>query len=285
MNIFQTLQYRFKHANIVEKFIYINVAVFILIFVVNTFGYLFQSSTNFIVNWFTMPASFDAFITKPWTIITYGFVHARFIHILSNLIALYFIGNLFVGYFTEKQFITFYFLGTFFGGFICLLSYNYFPVFRNDNSINILLGASAGVSAIFAGIATYIPNYQLKIPLIGFIKLWYLAAIWVALDVIQIPAGNAGGHLAHIGGAIFGFFYVNQASNIKIDIFSKIATFFASKKKPLKTVHKTKKARKTNTEPHRNQEKIDHILDKISKSGYDTLTKEEKAFLFQQGNK
>ena len=285
MDIINNLKYRFKNAGIVEQLIYANLAVFLLVFITNTFGFLFQADTNFLVEWFSLPANFNEFLSKPWTIVTYGFLHTSFLHILLNLVALYYIGHLFKQYFTPKQLLNFYLLGTVFGGAIFIASYNFFPALQRVADHSVLLGASAGISAIFIGIATYIPNYELKFPLIGYVKLWILAIIWIAIDIIQIPAGNAGGHLAHIGGAIFGFFYVNQASNIKIDIFSKIATFFASKKKPLKTVHKTKKARKTNTEPHRNQEKIDHILDKISKSGYDTLTKEEKAFLFQQGNK
>lgn len=283
MSLLQNLQTKFKYANIVEKFISINVAVFVLIFIFNTLGYLFQSNGS-IANWFILPATFEGFITKPWTIISYGFVHVNFIHILMNLISLYFIGNLFVNYFTPKQFISFYLLGTLFGGIVFLLSYNLFPVFANDVSNSYLLGASAGVSAIFIGLATYIPNYQFKIPLIGFVKLWHLAVIWVALDVIQIPTGNAGGRLAHIGGALFGFLYVSQASNTEIAIWSKISSFFTSKKNPLKTVYKSKKAApKKQANTTYKQEKINQILDKISKSGYDTLSKEEKDFLFKQG--
>ena len=283
MSIIQKLQNKFKYANIVEKIISINVAVFVLIFIFNTLGFLFKANGS-VVDWFILPATFEGFISKPWSIITYGFVHVDFIHILMNLISLYFIGNLFVNYFTPKQFISFYILGTLFGGIVFLLSYNFFPAFSNDVSNSVLLGASAGVSAIFIGLATYIPNYQFKIPLLGFVKIWHLAAIWVALDVIQIPVGNAGGRLAHIGGALFGFLYVSQASNVKIDILSKISSFFTSKKKPLKTVYKSKK---TTTKKQANttykQQKINVILDKISKSGYDTLSQEEKDFLFKQG--
>lgn len=283
MSFINNIQTRFRQANIVEKFISINLAVFILLFVFNTIGFLFQTN-NAIVNWFILPATLDEFLFKPWTIITYGFVHIEFLHILMNLISLYYIGNLFIQYFTPKQFITFYVLGTFFGGLIFMLSYNFFPAFKNDITNSALLGASAGVSAIFIGIATYIPNYQFKIPLIGYVKLWYLAAIWVALDIIQIPAGNAGGRLAHIGGALFGFLYVSQASNIDIAVWPKIKSFFTAKQKPLKTVYKSKKKTvKKQTNTTYKQQKINAILDKISKSGYDTLSQEEKDFLFKQG--
>jgi len=283
MSFINNIKTRFKQANIVEKFITINLTIFLLIFLLNTLGFLFQTN-NSVVNWFILPATLDGFITKPWTIITYGFVHVDFLHILMNLISLYFVGNLFINYFTPKQFISFYILGTLFGGLVFILSYNFFPAFASDVSNSVLLGASAGVSAIFIGIATHIPNHQFKIPLIGFIKLWHLAAVWIVLDIIQIPAGNAGGHLAHIGGALFGFLYVHQASKSELNIWDKIAHFFASKKRPLKTVYKSKKTdskKKSNTTYK--QQKINVILDKISKSGYDTLSKDEKDFLFKQG--
>ena len=284
MNILDNLKYRFKNAGIVEQFIYVNLAVFLLVFISNTFGFLFQSNSNLLVNWFALPANFDDFISKPWTIITYGFLHTSFLHILLNLIALFYIGHLFQQYFTAKQLINFYLLGTLFGGIIFVASYNFFPALQQTAHNSVVLGASAGISAIFIGIATYIPNYELKFPLIGFVKLWILAAFWIAIDIIQIPAGNAGGHLAHIGGALFGFLYVTQASNKELNILKPFKKFFQKKEKPLKTAYKSgKKTSKTSRKKSTNQQEIDVILDKISKSGYDTLTKSEKDFLFKQG--
>lgn len=284
MNILDNLKYRFKHAGVVEKLIYVNLAVFLLVFITNTFSFLFQSKTNFIVEWFALPANFNDFITKPWTLITYGFLHTSFLHILLNLIALFYVGYLFQQYFTTKQLLSFYLLGTVFGGIIFITSYNFFPALQNVAHNSVLLGASAGISAIFIGIATYMPNYELKFPLIGFVKLWVLACIWVAIDIIQIPAGNAGGHLAHIGGALFGFFYVRSASNKELYIFESIKKFFAKKEPKLKTVYKSgNKTPKKSANKTQNQQDIDAILDKISKSGYDTLSKSEKEFLFKQG--
>ena len=288
MNILDNLKYRFKNAGIVEQLIYVNLAVFLLVFISNTFGFLFKSNSNFFIEWFALPANFDEFLSKPWTIVTYGFLHARFLHILLNLIALFFIGNLFKQYFTSKQLLNFYFLGTVFGGIVFISSYNFFPGLQSVANNSVLLGASAGISAIFIGIATYMPNYEIKFPLIGFVKLWILAFIWVAIDIIQIPAGNAGGHLAHIGGAIFGFLYVSSASNKELGIFKSFRSIFNKKERPLKTVYKSGKKTSTSrfsSNKTNNQREIDSILDKISKSGYDTLTKEEKEFLFKQGKK
>lgn len=275
MNILDTLKYRFKNSGIVEQLIYVNLAIYLLVCILNILGFLFRLNTNLIVEWFSLPANFDDFLLKPWTIISYGFIHTSFIHIVSNLFALFYIGHLFKEYFTSKQVLIFYVLGTLFGGIIFIASYNFFPALQQVADNSILLGASAGISAIFVGSATYIPNYELKIPLIGYVKLWKLAAIWVAVDILQIPVSNAGGHLAHIGGALFGFLYVIKLTNKKL---------FIKKEKPLKTVYKSaKKPVSKVPEKNINEQKVNVILDKISKFGYDTLTQKEKEFLFKQG--
>ncbi len=282
MSILEDIKYRYKKGSIVEKLIYINIAIFLATLLFSVFQSLYKGDANWIINWFSLDANYTSFLTKPWTIITYGFMHDGFLHILFNLITLFFIGNLFIEYFTEKQLLTFYLLGTFFGGLLYLISQNYFPLFEGKSSV--LVGASAGISAIFIGVATYIPNYQLKIRFIGFVKLWYLAAIWVGLDILGLAGNNAGGHFAHLGGTLFGFLYVSQSSNKELDILGKISSLFKTKRKPLKTVYKSPKKKQNQKENTSiNQQQIDSILDKISKSGYDTLTKTEKDFLFKQG--
>jgi membrane associated rhomboid family serine protease len=282
MNIIQEIKNRYITGNIIEKLIFINIGVFVFALLLTVFSRLYNGEGNFIVNWFSLDDNFTSMFTKPWSIISYGFLHGGFLHILFNLIGLYFIGNLFLQYFSEKQLLSFYLLGTFFGGILYLLSQNYFPLFEGKRTY--LVGASAGVSAIFVGVATHIPNYQLKIRFIGYVKLWYLAAIWVGLDVLGLVGTNAGGNFAHLGGALFGFLYVKRASNKEITVFDSIGNLFKKKEKPLKTVYKSAEKKKQ-TQTNLNQEQIDKILDKISKSGYDTLTKLEKEFLFKQGKK
>lgn len=284
MSFIDTLKNRYSNGNIVDKLIYINIAIFVLTLVISTFQGLYKGNINWLVEWFSLDDDYSSLLKKPWSIITYGFLHADFLHILMNLIVLHFIGNLFVEYFTQKQLLSFYILGTFFGGLLFIFSQNYFPLFEGKSSL--LVGASAGISAIFIGIATYMPNYQLKLRFIGFVKLWYLAAIWIALDVIALVGDNAGGHFAHLGGSLFGFLYVTKASNKEINIFNGILSIFKTKRKPLKTVYKSPKKTTNNTKnTDLTQQQIDAILDKISKSGYDTLTKTEKEFLFRQGKK
>ena len=282
MNNLKNLKSKFDSGTIVEKLIYINIFIFLFTLFISVFQDLFKNDTNFLIQWFSLDASTDSLFTKPWYLISYGFLHEGFIHIIFNLIALYFIGNLFIDYFTQKQLFTFYLLGTFFGGLFYLFSQNYFPLFEGKTTT--LIGASAGISTIFIGISTYMPNFELKIRFIGFVKLWYLAAIWVSLDVLGLTGENAGGHFAHLGGSIFGFLYINKVMNRKFNIFKKLFSIFTPKKKPLKTVYKSTNNTKTNSNTKDfTQKKIDIILDKISKSGYDTLTKEEKEILFKQG--
>jgi membrane associated rhomboid family serine protease len=282
MGFIETLKNKYKTGTIIEKLIYLNIAIFLLTLLITVFQGLYKGEQNFLMQWFSLDNSLDTYLTKPWSILSYGFLHADFLHLIFNMITLYFIGNLFIQYFTEKQALTFYLLGTLFGGLLYVISQNYFPLFEGVNTT--LVGASAGISAIFIGIAAYIPNYQIKIRFIGFVKFWHLAAIWLAFDIIGLIGANAGGSFSHLGGSLFGYLYVRQASNKKVNFSSIFLAFFKKKEKPLKTVHKSAK-RKQNTVKNSspNQQQIDGILDKISKSGYDTLTKTEKEFLFKQG--
>ena len=284
MSFIDTIKYKYKTGSIIEKLIYLNVVIFGLTLFITVFQGLYKGQQNFLVQWFALDDNLDKFLTKPWSIISYGFLHADFVHLIFNMITLYFIGNLFIQYFSQKQALTFYILGTLFGGILYVLSQNYFPLFEGMNSS--LVGASAGISAIFIGIATYMPNYQIKIRFIGFVKFWHLAVIWLSFDVLGLIGANAGGSFSHLGGSLFGFLYVNQASNKKINLSGIFTSFFKRKEKTLKTVHKSAKRKQNTTKTSApNQEQIDSILDKISKSGYDTLTKTEKEFLFKQGKR
>ncbi|WP_317194008.1 rhomboid family intramembrane serine protease [Aquimarina mytili] len=250
------------------------------------------------MDWFTFPKQFDSYLTKPWSVITYAFLHAGIWHIASNMIILYFSGRYFVTYLSGKRVLTVYFLGAIFGAFLYMISYNFFPAFSGTGNIP-LVGASASVMAILIAVATYIPYMTVRLMFLGSIKFWWIAAFFVILDIVQIPAGNAGGHIAHLGGALFGYLYAVQLKKgndigawFEKIMDSLIRLFKPGKKKsPLKTVHKSKTYKKTpkkakpssakNKNP--NQARIDAILDKISKSGYDSLTKEEKDFLFKAG--
>jgi membrane associated rhomboid family serine protease len=283
MGVVDDLKYRFNTGTIVQKLIYVNIAIFFIALLSN----LFKTTAielSFIDKWFALDSNFDKVIFKPWTIISYGFLHSGFIHLLFNMIALYFIGNLFIQYFTQKQLLNFYILGTLFGGLLFIVSQSYLPLFQDKNPS--LVGASAGIYAILIGIATYMPNFEVNIRFIGFVKLKYIAYIFIGISLAGMIGANAGGNFAHLGGALFGFLYVNQASNKDISIWDNFLALFKRKQKPLRTVYKSKTRNKsTDNNNDANQQKIDAILDKISKSGYNALSKVEKEFLFKQGKK
>jgi hypothetical protein len=178
----------------------------------------------------------------------------------------------------------YYFAGIVFGGLIFQLSYNYLPVLKSTNSL--LVGASAGVMSILSGLATLIPNYSLRFQFIGFIKLKYILFFVLVLDLLQMPMGNAGGHLAHLGGAFIGFLMTLNFVNNGITVPKNSLNRPKVKRKNLRTVHKNENpSRYVAQIKNEEQKKIDQILDKISKSGYDALSSEEKQFLFDTGKK
>ncbi|WP_421809766.1 rhomboid family intramembrane serine protease [Flagellimonas sp.] len=279
------LQYQFARLNIAEKLIAINVLIFIL-------DGLSTALLGYSVSqWFHLPKDFLEFFGQPWSLITYSFFHAGLGHIFWNMLMLYFTGRIFLNLFDNQRFLNVYFLGVIIGGIVFLLSYNIFPTLLNTNTA--LIGASAGVTAVLIFICAYIPNQEVRV-IFFTIKLWYVGVFFVLVDLIQIPyGGNVGGRLAHLGGALLGYVYARQLLNGK-DIgvgFTRfreaIAQLFKprEKKAPMKTVYKkdTSGKRSGDYDKMARQKKIDSILDKISKSGYESLSKEEKDFLFKAG--
>ncbi len=296
MSAADKIRYKLQTASVVEKLIALNVFFFLLFFVAKTIAFLFNWESDFLLEWFVFPKEPGEYLFKPWSIITYSFLHSGIWHILSNMLILYYSGIYFLTYFSAKKLLNFYFLGVIIGALVYMLSYNLFPAFQGTGK-SYLLGASAGVMSVLVGIATHVPNLRIRLIIIGSIKFWYIAAFFVALDIIQIPISNAGGHLAHLGGALFGYVYASQlgkgndiASGFEkaIDWFTGL---FETNKRPkaqMRTVYKKagKPVAKSTTvkfSKSEKQQRIDSILDKISKSGYDSLTKEEKDFLFDAG--
>ncbi len=282
------LSYQFKQASIVTKLIIINVVLF---FVIYLGAFFFKLSANTFVSWFALPASISSFITQPWSILSYAFLHGGFWHVFWNMYLLYWFGGYVLNLFTSKRFLTIYLLGAISGGLMYMLAYNLFPVFNNVQGT--LIGASAAVLAIVIFIATYTPFAEVRIFMFR-IKLWQFGLAMVLIDLVMLPSsGNAGGLLAHLGGALFGFVYASQlkkGNDIGIwfeSIMDRVANLFKPRKdRPFTKVHRSKKNQKSNretTSQAAHQKKIDAILDKIGKSGYDSLTKAEKDFLFKAG--
>jgi membrane associated rhomboid family serine protease len=250
----------------------------------NVLFFLFNIPSSAYMDWLQLSPNLGTFITRPWTFLTYSFIHSGFFHLLWNMVLLFYAGRLLLNLFPDRIFINNYFLGVISGGLIFIGSYALFPVFAGTYPP--MVGASAGVMAVFIFICTYTPNQEIRFFFVN-LKLKYLGLAFFFLDVIQIPYGNAGGHLAHIGGAVLGFFYARQ-----LGVGRDIGTGFENvwqavfKRKYLKTVYRAPQNKSTTTkksDDSNHQNKIDAILDKISKSGYDSLSKEEKDYLFRTG--
>ena len=278
---FNNLKEHLKNSTIVDQFIYINLIVFVLAFMVNTVAFLNNQQSNFIIDYFALSKDDSIYFYKPYTFISYGFLHIGFIHLLFNLIALYYLGNLFLNFFSKKQFVIYYILGSVFGGILFVISYHYFPVFKNNQGV--LLGASASISALLVGLATHAPNYEINLRFIGFVKIWKLTLAYIILTIILIPNGNAGGQIAHLGGAFIGYlltlYFANQKEKPYKKSHSNLKMIYKAKEKSDDfglSVHQKKII---------HQRKVDAILDKISKSGYDSLTKTERDFLANASKK
>ena len=286
MNLLDNLRYRIATFSIAEKIILINVLCFVLPMLLNTIFFLLKIPSGVYMNWLQLSPKFDTFITRPWTLISYSFIHSGFFHLLWNMLLLFYSGRLLLNLFSDKIFINNYFLGVIAGGIIFVLSYSLFPVFKGTYPP--MIGASAGVMSVFIFICTYTPEQEIRVLFFN-VKLKYIGIVFFFFDVIQIPYGNAGGHLAHIGGALLGFSYARQLVNGR-DFgsgFEKVWQYLIIKKQ-LKTVYKSpnkERFNKANKNGDNSQIKIDAILDKISKSGYDSLSKEEKDYLFEAGKK
>ena len=286
----QGILYKFKTLNIANKLIVINIAVFLLFFIAS---FLFNTSSEVLMQWFVLPEEPIEVLKQPWSLLTYSFLHGGFMHILFNMIWLNFFSKFILNLFSEKRFLTVYLLGALYGGLLFVTAYNVFPVFQSKAGY--LLGASASVSALMVFAATYSPNISFRFFMVT-IKLWQLAVGLFLLDLFRLGSGtNPGGMLSHIGGAVFGYLYAVQlakGNDIGLwfeKIVASLANLFKTRKNtPFRKVHKTPKnttKKKTTLVKDERQIKIDGILDKIGKSGYESLTKQEKDFLFKAGDK
>ncbi|MEF3078672.1 rhomboid family intramembrane serine protease [Winogradskyella poriferorum] len=291
MTIVEDLKYRYKNLDVFGKIIAINVIVFIVVAILTNLLKLD------IVTYFKLPSIFGKFILQPWSLISYGFLHNDFFHLLFNMLFLFYLSRAASNLFRTKMVLNIYLLGIIAGGLAYLAVFNliHFDFFGPKNSI--MVGASAGVSALLMFIAIYMPKSEIRLFNTFNVKWIHIAVFFVVMDVFRLMSGvNQGGYVAHIGGYVLGYVYASQLVKGK-DIgkgferfMDSIASWFKPKSK-LKTVHRTSKkktyAGKTREEFHtyNDQKKIDLILDKISKSGYESLTAEEKEFLFKAGKK
>jgi len=281
MELIDKIRYNFKNLDILQKIILIMIIFFVIPYIVNTFLFLFNFNEFSVINLFDVSPDLIDLLSKPWSLITYGFFHSDLWHLIGNMIIFYLSGSVVLNLFGSERLIKIFILGILYGSLAYLISYNLFPAFNNIKSS--MIGSSAGVMAVFIFLASYNPNYSFRI--LNFnIKILYIASFLVLLDVIQIPGGNSGGHIAHLGGAFLGYFYHKKMiqgdnyGNWIIDLYNFI---FKRKVKFKKRTYSNKTS--VSVKDAATQKKIDLILDKISKSGYDSLTKGEKETLFKAG--
>lgn len=289
MNIVEEIKSSFKEGSALTRLIYVNVAFFLFVKITQALFFLVAKPFP-IIYWLALPSGLNELLSRPWTLITYMFLHKGFLHFLFNLLGLFWFGRMLLAHFDERKLIGLYLLGGIIGGAFYVIAYNLFPVFLGVNSI--LLGASASVIAILVALAVYTPNQEIHLVFIGKVQMKYVAIFYVFLSVLGISSTNAGGNLAHLGGAFWGYLFINQLSK-GIDIsngFMKIFDWLANLFKPRKKIYVSHKqpARddyEYNKQRAQNQDEINQILEKISKKGYDSLTSKEKEILFKQGKK
>ena len=252
-----------KEMPIHKYIILINVLVFLIPLIMNTILYLLNIKTLSFFNFFDLHPQINYLLKNIWTIMTYAFIHNDIYHIFWNMFILYFASEYFLNFFDEKKYIKTYFYGILFGGLFFVLSYNLFPVFKND--FTTLIGSSAAVYSVLIFICSYFPNNKVNLILFN-IELKYIGIIYILLSLVQIPVENPGGNIAHLGGALWGYLYAMSIYNNSFNI-------------DLKEI--INKLKFSNLNKSENQKMIDSILDKISKSGYESLTKKEKELLFK----
>jgi membrane associated rhomboid family serine protease len=301
MGFIDDLKLEYKIGGVVQRLIFWNVGLFVfplIIFSLLKLGGVhlpaFDWTEGGTANWFTVNSNPADLLWKPWSLITYAFLHEGVLHLIINMMWLFFAGRMFLTFFTQKQFFGLYILSAIFAGLVFIISYTLIPVF---NGINMpMVGASAAIMAVLVAAAVYAPYYEVRMMLIGNIKLWHIAAFFIVIDLIYVSAENSGGHIAHLSGALFGYLYIvllrrgtdlSTGVSAFLDFFTNL--FKSKKSAPFKKVHRNstpqqsyRKAPATRPKDL-TQQQIDDILDKISQSGYDSLTKDEKEFLFKVG--
>ncbi|MEE4116431.1 MAG: rhomboid family intramembrane serine protease [Marinilabiliaceae bacterium] len=293
MNLLDEIKKQFSSGSNLMKIIYINSAVFLLLAVVKIITFLLQvpGLSDKILGFLAVPAAFDDLLRKPWTILTYMFLHEGFLHLLFNMLWLYWFSTIFLHYFNHKKLLNLYIMGGLAGAILYIISFNLFPAFSEVIHVSIAMGASASVMAIVVATAAYVPNYQVRMFLIGTVPIKYIAIGILLLTSVFDFSVNTGGKIAHLGGALMGFVYAGRLRK-GTDIgswVSSIIDYFVTLFRPRKEMKVTYRRPVSDYDYNKskadNQKQLDRILEKISKGGYESLSKEEKELLFKESNK
>ena len=290
-NFISDLKNGFKRGSISLQFIYINVGVFVVTTLASVFLMLFNLSNAGLFQVLELPAYVPNFLMQPWSLFTYMFLHADALHLLFNMLWLYWFGQLFLSIFSARHLRGLYILGGLCGGLLYMLAFNVFPYFQSHIYSSWLLGASASVLAIVVATAVREPEYRVNFMFVGAVRLKYVALFMVITDLLFMTSGNGGGHIAHLGGALAGWWFAaslrkgHDVTKWINNVFDWVNGGFRFKIPARKPKMKASKGGKNadydyNAQKKRQSEEIDRILDKLKKSGYSSLTTEEKKRLF-----
>lgn len=287
-NIIDSIKAFFSQKSALSRLMLINISIYIVCLFISVFTWLFNiSDISFVTKLFAVPADISSLAEKPWTIFTYMFLQEEFWHLFFNMLMLYYGGQIFLQFFSQKQLLLTYIFGGLVGALFFILAFNAFPVFEDTKTYAFALGSSASVLSILIAAATYQPEYRLNLFLLGQVKMKWIAIIFVVIDLLSIPKGNSGGHIAHLGGALWGFLY---AYLLKKDfdfylIFKRKARIKVKTRNAHNYHQRPKTDEQYNAERAQEQEETDKILEKIAKNGYSSLSEKEKEFLFRQSKK
>lgn len=283
MNLLDQLKYRLSTGHTaIYRLLLIQIGVFIFSAFIKLIAFLWQSDSFLLLKYFYLPANIEAFIIRPWSLMSYMFFHNGFWHLLSNMLWLYFIGNILNDFLPNYRIYRAFIGGGLFGGMLYILSFNLFPVFATSVNGSVLLGASGGVLSVVVATATLLPHYTIRPFNLFNIEMRWIALISIVLDLVSIPNGNSGGHIAHLGGALFGFLFIRYIQGaIRLPQMN-WPSWLRRTKPDERQIKNNRKRSKVKNDPNKpRQEEVDAILDKISQSGYDSLSSDEKETLFR----
>lgn len=292
MTVIEDLKWQYKIGSISIRLVFWNVLLYVIPEVFFAVVKLFKINISYL-DYVSVPSSFSDLVWKPWSIVSYSFFHSGPFHLIFNMLMLYYVGRLFITFFTQKQLLGVYLLGAIFSAAIFMVSYAFFPALTTISTQ--MVGASGAIMAILFATTSYQPYMDVRLFGVFKMKLWHIAFIIIFFDLIQLPLANTGGHLAHIAGAFFGYIYIvflkrgtdlTTGINSVLGFMTNLFTRKDSTKFRKVYVNPKKQSEKRESKivtKDKTQQQIDEILDKISKSGYDSLTKEEKEFLFNSG--